>query len=226
MLSRLITAETGNYDRASLKIPSLTVSLGKQLELISPADLIYNHTFSWRQESHFAPLIRRRKPRPLRFPVVQLYPCWYNLSISNYETMDTSVLSHRFSSFDEKKEKRNFNHCTREISSRHFFVTFHALSNPIEFSNSRALVEKGRRSFIAHPVSIPFEIGRWRDYLKFGRRRDSINGACLIYGKTMRGSNGSKTGSVDWEYLGTLRFELIEIGRICRVRLLKHVTVR
>lgn len=54
MLSRLITAETGNYDRASLKIPSLTVSLGKQLELISPADLIYNHTFSWRQESHFA----------------------------------------------------------------------------------------------------------------------------------------------------------------------------
>lgn len=51
MLSRLITAETGNYDRASLKIPSLTVSLGKQLELISPADLIYNHTFSWRQET-------------------------------------------------------------------------------------------------------------------------------------------------------------------------------
>lgn len=119
MLSRLITAETGNYDRASLKIPSLTVSLGKQLELISPADLIYNHTFSWRRESHFAPLIRRRKPRPLRFLVVQLYPCWYNLSISNYETMDTSVLSHRFSSFDEKKEKRNFNHCTREISFRH-----------------------------------------------------------------------------------------------------------
>lgn len=146
-----------------------------------------------------------------------------------YPSLTTKLwihLSHRFSSFDEKKEKRNFNHCTREISSRHFFVTFHALSNPIEFSNSRALVEKGRRSFIAHPVSIPFEIGRWRDYLKFGRRRDSINGACLIYGKTMRGSNGSKTGSVDWEYLGTLRFELIEIGRICRVRLLKHVTVR
>lgn len=223
MLSRLITAETGNYDRASLKIPSLTVSLGKQLELISPADLIYNHTFSWRQETL---TLLHLSENLVHFPVVQLYPCWYNLSISNYETMDTSVLSRRFSSFDEKKEKRNFNHCTREISSRHFFVTFHALSNPIEFSNSRALVEKGRRSFIAHPVSIPFEIGRWRDYLKFGRRRDSINGACLIYGKTMRGSNGSKTGSVDWEYLGTLRFELIEIGRICRVRLLKHVTVR
>lgn len=221
MLSRLITAETGNYDRASLKIPSLTVSLGKQLELISPADLIYNHTFSWRQETL---TLLHLSENLVHFPVVQLYPCWYNLSISNYETMDTSVLSHRFSSFDEKKEKRNFNHCSREISSRHFFVTFHALSNPIEFSNS--LVEKGRRSFIAHPVSIPFEIGRWRDYLKFGRRRDSINGACLIYGKTMRGSNGSKTGSVDWEYLGTLRFELIEIGRICRVRLLKHVTVR
>lgn len=223
MLSRLITAETGNYDRASLKIPSLTVSLGKQLELISPADLIYNHTL---EDGSLTLLHLSEDENLVHFPVVQLYPCWYNLSISNYETMDTSVLSHRFSSFDEKKEKRNFNHCTREISSRYFFVTFHALSNPIEFSNSRALVEKGRRSFIAHPVSIPFEIGRWRDYLKFGRRRDSINGACLIYGKTMRGSNGSKTGSVDWEYLGTLRFELIEIGRICRVRLLKHVTVR
>lgn len=117
MLSRLITAETGNYDRASLKIPSLTVSLGKQLELISPADLIYNHTFSWRQET-LTLLHLSEDENLVHFPVVQLYPCWYNLSISNYETMDTSVLLHRFSSFDEKKERRNFNHCTREISSR------------------------------------------------------------------------------------------------------------
>lgn len=67
-------------------------------------------------------------------------------------------------------------------------MTFHALFNPIEsLSNSRALVEFDKEKTIALFIALPFPVSirDRRDYLKFGRRRDSINGACLIYGKTM-----------------------------------------
>lgn len=198
-LSRLITAETGNYDRASLKIPSLTVSLGKQLELISlmgnlissmytlfktgftlphlPEDENFVHsTFLFFLSFKFTPLI------------------YFDLTTLSFYT----VLILYF--FENKGKKKNFNRCTRETSSRHSLNPIRSLNPTKREEDDPLSLSLSLPSFVSIPFERLFKV--WKE-TRFDQRR--VFNLWQDYARIKR-----LIGNISGPY----RFELIEIGRI------------